>query len=163
MGGWVSAFSWHQIFGFSTDHPSPNSQGAAHCNLTSDTISVELVPMPQVELSRLLWLQMPAMWTHVIMFLTKRLKLEISTAPTPCSKCPNQGPNSGNLLFTVLTLRYSIKSETVKWRRSLGYGRSGGRWSIHALLSRTPSPQDHLLPPHKLFEPIFMDLCWGFT
>ena len=51
-------FSWHQIRGFSTNHPVSNSQGADHCQLTSDTISVELVPMPQVEVPRLSWLQM---------------------------------------------------------------------------------------------------------
>ena len=35
-----------------------SSQGIDHCQLTSDTISVELVPMPQVEVPRLSWLQM---------------------------------------------------------------------------------------------------------
>jgi len=67
-GGWAWVFFWKKIRGFSTNYPIPNSRGADDCQLTSDTISVELVPMPQVELWRLFWLQMPAMWTHIIMF-----------------------------------------------------------------------------------------------
>ena len=42
-------------------HPVPNTNRAALCPLTSDTMSVELVPMPQVEGSRLSWLQTPDM------------------------------------------------------------------------------------------------------
>ena len=42
-------------------HPIPNTNRAALCPLTSDTMSVELVPMPQVEGSRLSWLQTPDM------------------------------------------------------------------------------------------------------
>ena len=60
---------------FYTNHPIPNSQGADHCQLTSDTISVECVPMPQVELSRLLWLQMPVMWSRVTTLLPSDWKL----------------------------------------------------------------------------------------
>ena len=37
----------------------------------------------------------------------------------------------------------------MKWRRILGHRRSEDRWSVHALLSRTPSPQDHLPPPRQ--------------
>ena len=156
-------FSWHQTHGFSTNHPN-HSQGAEHCQLTSDTISVELVPMPQVELSTLSWLQMPAMWSCLIMLLTKRLKFVLPMTPTPCSKTQsNQRPNSGILLLVILTLRYRIKSETVKWRRSLGHGRSGGEWGFHAMLSSAPSPQDHLLSLHRLSEPLFMDFYWAFT
>ena len=54
-------------------------------------------------------------------------------------------------------------SETVKWRRSLGRECSRVGWSLHALLSRAPSPHDRLAPPDKLSEPIFMGLYLGFT
>ena len=84
-GGWVWVFSWHQIYGFSNNHPIPNTQQAAQCPLTLDTISVVLVPMPQVEVSRLPRLQMPAMCSRVVMFLNKWLKLEISTL-SQCSE-----------------------------------------------------------------------------
>ena len=47
-GGWVWVFSWHQIYGFSNNHPIPNTQQAAQCPLTLDTISVELVLMPRL-------------------------------------------------------------------------------------------------------------------
>ena len=46
--GWVWVFSWHWIHGFYTNHPIPNIQQAAHCPLTSDTISVESGPMPRL-------------------------------------------------------------------------------------------------------------------
>ena len=75
-GGWVWVFSWHQICGFSNNHPIPNTQQATQCPLTLDTISVELVLMPQVEVSRLPRLQMPAMCSRVVMFLNKWLKLK---------------------------------------------------------------------------------------
>ena len=91
---------------------------------------------------------MPAMWSHVIMSLTKGLKVELSITATPCSKTQsNQRPNSGNLLLTLLTLSYRIKSETVKWRRLLSQRVSGGEWSLHALVSTAPSPQ-HWFPTH---------------
>ena len=146
-------------------HQSSKPQARVRaCQLTSDTISVELVPMPQVELSTLPWLQMPAMWSCLIMLLTKRLKFVLPMTPTPCSKTQsNQRPNSGILLLIILTLRYRIKSDTVKWRRSLGHGRSGGEWGFHAMLGPAPSPQDHLLSLHKLSEPLFMDFYWAFT
>ena len=75
-GGWVWVFSWHQICSFSNNHPIPNTQQATQCPLTLDTISVELVLMPQVEVSRLPRLQMPAMCSRVVMFLNKWLKLK---------------------------------------------------------------------------------------
>ena len=51
--------------------PIPNTQQAAQYPLSLDTISVELVPMPQIEVSRLPRLQIPAMCSRVIMFLNK--------------------------------------------------------------------------------------------
>ena len=93
--------------------PIPNTQQAAQYPLSLDTISVELVPMPQIEVSRLPRLQIPAMCSRVIMFLNKWLKLEISTLP-PCSKTQsNQWTNSGKLIHCS-----QRNSETVKWRRS---------------------------------------------
>ena len=56
---WLSLFFWHQIHGFSTNHPIPSTQQASHCPLTSDIISVESGPMPQVEVSGMPWPQMP--------------------------------------------------------------------------------------------------------
>ena len=47
-GGWVWVFSWYQMIGFSNNYSVPNSQGEDHWKMTSDTISVVLLPMPQV-------------------------------------------------------------------------------------------------------------------
>ena len=108
-GGWVWVFSWHQICSFSNNHPIPNTQQAAQCPLTLDAISVELVPIPQVEVSRLPRLLTPAKCSWVIKFLNKWLKLEISTLP-PCSKTQsNQWTNSGKLWIPVLRVTYRKK------------------------------------------------------
>ena len=88
--------------------PQPsNSQHptGSHCPLISDTVSVESGPMPHIEVSRIPWLQRPAMCSWVIMLLTKWLILEISLAPPPCSNTQwNKRPISGKLLITVLKL-----------------------------------------------------------
>ena len=134
--GWVWVFSRHHIRGFPPNHPIPNTQQASHCPLISDTISVEPGPIPHVEVSRMPWRQRPAMCSRVLMLLTKWLKLENSVTPPPWSKTQsNKWLISGKLLITVLKLMYRKNSETVKCRRSLGYGRSGVRQSVHALLS----------------------------
>ena len=73
MGGWVWASSWHEIRGFSTNHPNPNRQVASHCKLTSDTISVELVPIPQVELSRLSYIDMNQPWSYMYSVISLQL------------------------------------------------------------------------------------------
>ena len=67
LGFFLTAKIWflHQ------PHPIPYTQWAPHCQLTSDTISLELMPMPQVEVSRLSWLQMPPMWFESLILLTK--------------------------------------------------------------------------------------------
>ena len=162
-GGWVWVFSWHQICGLSNNHPIPNTQQAAQCPLTLDTISGELVLMPQVEVSSLPRLLMPAKCSWVIKFLNKWLKLEISTLP-PCSKTQsNQLINSGKVLFTVLRVTYGKKLRNTEMQGMFWHWCSGVGWSLHAFLSRAPSPHDRLAPPDKLSEPIFMDLYWGFT
>ena len=155
-------FSWHQTHGFSTNHPN-HSQGSEHCQLTSDTISVELVPMPHVELSTLPWLQMPATCSWLIMCLDKWLKLEISTL-SPCSKTQSyQWTKSGNFLITVLRVTHRKKLRNNEMEEIFRAGCSGVGCSLHALLSTAPSTHDRLAPPYKLSEPMFMDFYWGFT
>ena len=131
----------------------------SNCQLISDTISVELVPKPQVEVSRLPWLQMSAMWAPVTMHWKSNFPWPQLHAQTPL----NQGPSSGKLLLTFLTLMYRIKWEIAKWRRRLGQRGSRCEQRVHALVSPAPSPHHHFFPPQKLSEPIFMDFYWGFT
>ena len=108
--GWVCICFWHHIHGFSPNHPIPNTQQASHCPLISDTVSVESGPMPHVEVSRMPWLQRPAMCSWVIMLLTKWLKLENYVTPRPWSKTQsNKWLNSGKILITVLKLMYRKK------------------------------------------------------
>ena len=73
------------------------------------------------------------------------------------------GTNSGKLLITVLRVMYRKKLRNTEMQGMFWHWCSGVGWSLHALLSRTPSTHDHLAPPDKLSEPIFMDFYWGFT
>ena len=60
----VFFLTWNTWF-LHKHHPIPNTQGVNHSQLTSDTVSVELVLIPQVEGSILSWLQMSAMCSRV--------------------------------------------------------------------------------------------------
>ena len=63
-------------------HLVPNTTWAALCPLTFDPMSVELVPMPQAEGSRLSWLQMPATWSQVTYDSNQLTKSESFYDPT---------------------------------------------------------------------------------
>ena len=66
------------------------------------------------------------------------------------------------LLITVFKLVSKRKLRNSEMdEKFLGYGKSGVRWSVHTLLSRAPSPQDHLFPLPKLSQPILMDFAEG--
>ena len=162
-GEWVWVFSWHHICGFSNNSPMPHTQWGALCQLISETISMELVLMPQAEVSRPPILQMPATCSWLIMCLDKWLKLEISTL-SPCSKTQSyQWTKSGNFLITVLRVTHRKKLRNNEMEEIFRAGCSGVGCSLHALLSTAPSTHDRLAPPYKLSEPMFMDFYWGFT
>ena len=136
----------------------PNTQQATQCPLTLVTIAVELVPMPQVEVSRLPRLRCQPCVLELSSFWTTDWNSKF-----PLYFHAQKLNQTVNKLRKTLNHCSQSNSETVKWRRSLGYGCSGVGWSLHALLSRTPSTHDRLAPPDKLPEPIFMDFYWGFT
>ena len=162
--GWVWVFSWQQICGFL--HQPSNSQQSRGRPLSID-FWYHICGVCANATSWVIKTALTSDASHMVSCYhasAKWLKIELSMTPTSCSKTQStQRPNSGNHLLTVLTLRYRIKSERVKSGRSSGHGRSGVRQSVHTLLSRAPSPQDHLFPLPKLSQPVFMDLCWGFT
>ena len=60
----VFFLTWNTWF-LHKHHPVPNTQGVNHSQLTSNTVSVELVLIPQVEGSILSWLQISAMCSRV--------------------------------------------------------------------------------------------------
>lgn len=126
--------------------------------------SVEFGPMPQVDVGRRPWLQMLAMSSWVIMFLTKWLKLEISTTPPPCSKThSNQWPNSRKLLITALSVHYRKNLRNNEYEEIFS-AREEGRWSEPPCLSEQSTFNSRpFLPPHKFSEPIYIEFYWGFT
>ena len=107
-GGWVWVFSWHQICGFSNNHPIPNTQQATQCPLTLDTISVELVLMPQVEVWRSPDFSASHLFSsyHVSEQVTETRNF-LSTSMLKAQS--NQWTNLGKLLFTVLRVTYRKK------------------------------------------------------
>ena len=110
-------------------HQLPSSQHPTSRPLSTDfwyhTCGVRA--NAKVEVSRMPWLQRPAMCSRVIMLLTKWLKLENSLTPPPCSNTQwNRWPNSGKLLIKVFKLmsRRKLRNSEMD-KKFLGYGRSG--------------------------------------
>ena len=156
-GGWVWGFSWHQICGFSTtthsQHPTGRpvsiELGYHICGVSADATDWGIQTTQTSDPSHVFSSH------HVSEQVTETRNFHSTSMLKNSIKPVNK-----------LRKTYSLFSEKLRnseMKEILGHGCSGVGWSLHALLSRAPSPHDCFFPPDKLSEPIFMDLYWGFT
>ena len=135
-----------------------SSQGTDHCQLTSDTISVELVTMPQVEIPRLPWLQM------------QPCGLALSCSDQETESWTFHDPNSmpKNSIEPATKLRKPLThcphfkvQDKIRNSEMEEIFRAQEEWRWAGL--PCPPEQNTLTSGPFALPSLFMDFYWGFT
>ena len=109
----VFFLTWNTWF-LHKHHPVPNTQGVNHSQLTSNTVSVELVLIPQVEGSILSWLQISAMCSRVTHALDQVTKSGSFHGPTSMLNISIKPATELMKTYTYCP-QNNIQEKTQKW------------------------------------------------